>query len=33
MQLVVCDDDITKELNKKAENNDFLLRHFEDEED
>lgn len=33
MQLVVCDDDITRELNKKAENNDFLLRNFEDEED
>ena len=33
MQLVVTDDDITKELIKKPENNDFLIRHFEDKED
>jgi hypothetical protein len=33
MQLVVCDDDFSRELNKKIENNDLVARNFEDLED
>ncbi|CDW90287.1 UNKNOWN [Stylonychia lemnae] len=33
VQLVICDDNIELELNKKAENNDFILRHYVDDED
>jgi hypothetical protein len=34
MQLIVWDEDIDQELNKKSsENNDFLLHHFIDKQD
>lgn len=33
ISLVVCDDSLSNEINKKEENNDFLIRHFIDKED